>query len=59
MFEKIVLAVALACSLYLNIQFKPPQKIVEVYPMIFQVMTMCPMNSVSKRSSAVSVDKER
>jgi hypothetical protein len=30
MFEKIVLAVALACSLYLNIQFKPPQKIVEV-----------------------------
>jgi hypothetical protein len=30
MFEKIVLAVALACSLYLNIEIKPPQKIVEV-----------------------------
>ncbi|WP_181243909.1 hypothetical protein [Chamaesiphon polymorphus] len=30
MFEKVVLAVALACSLYLNIQFKPPQKTIEV-----------------------------
>ncbi|NJR32384.1 MAG: hypothetical protein HC778_05540 [Chamaesiphon sp. CSU_1_12] len=30
MFEKVVLAIALACSLYLNIQFKPPQKTIEV-----------------------------
>lgn len=30
MFEKVVLAVALACSLYLNLQFKPPQKTIEV-----------------------------
>jgi ribose 5-phosphate isomerase len=30
MFEKIVLAVAIACSLYLNIQVKAPQKVAEV-----------------------------
>ncbi|AFY96064.1 hypothetical protein [Chamaesiphon minutus] len=30
MFEKVILAVALACSLYLNLQFKPPQRTIEV-----------------------------
>jgi hypothetical protein len=30
MFEKIVLAIAIACSLYLNIQFKPQPKVVEL-----------------------------
>jgi hypothetical protein len=30
MMEKIFLAIAIACSLYLNIQFKPQQKVVEV-----------------------------
>ncbi len=30
MLEKVVLAVAIACALYLNIQFKPQPKTVEV-----------------------------
>jgi hypothetical protein len=30
MFEKIFLAIAIACSLYLNIQIKSPQKVAEV-----------------------------
>lgn len=30
MLEKIFLAIAIACSLYLNIQIKSPQKVVEV-----------------------------
>jgi hypothetical protein len=29
MFEKIVLAIAIACSLYLNIQVRTPQKVAE------------------------------
>jgi hypothetical protein len=30
MMEKIILAIAIACSLYLNVQFKPQQKPVEI-----------------------------
>jgi hypothetical protein len=30
MFEKVVLAVAIACALYLNIQIKPQPKTVEI-----------------------------
>jgi hypothetical protein len=30
MMEKIILAIAIACSLYLNVQVRPPQKSVEI-----------------------------
>jgi hypothetical protein len=40
MFEKIFLAIAIACSLYLNIQIKSPQKVAEVGSVYPAVVTL-------------------